>query len=121
MFFNCTGLTTAPALPATTLAEYCYYYMFRGCTGLTTAPVLPATTLVKNCYGNMFYGCTNLNSVTMLATDISASGCLSNWLKNVSSTGTFIKDASQTSLKTGANGIPSGWTVVDYVAPEQED
>ena len=121
MFFNCTGLTSAPELPATTLAEYCYYYMFRGCTGLTTAPALPATTLVKNCYGNMFYGCTNLNSVTMLATDISASGCLSNWLKNVSSTGTFIKDASQTSLKTGANGIPSGWTVVDYTAPEQED
>ena len=121
MFFNCTGLTSAPELPATTLAEYCYYYMFRGCTGLTTAPALPATTLVKNCYGNMFYGCTNLNSVTMLATDISASGCLSNWMKNVSATGTFTKAESMTSLPTGANGIPSGWTVVDYTAPEQED
>lgn len=121
MFYNCTGLTVAPELPATTLAEYCYYYMFRGCTGLTTAPVLSAATLVKNCYGNMFYGCSNLNSVTMLATDISASGCLSNWLKNVSATGTFTKDASMTSLPVGAGGIPTGWTVVDYVAPEQGD
>ena len=121
MFYNCTGLNAAPALPATTLAEYCYYYMFRGCTGLTSAPELPAATLVKYCYGNMFYGCTNLNSVTMLATDISASGCLTGWLKNVSATGTFIKDASMTSLPTGANGIPTGWTVVDYVAPEQAD
>ena len=33
MFSGCTGLTTAPALPATTLSEYCYYYMFNGCTG----------------------------------------------------------------------------------------
>ena len=121
MFYNCTGLNAAPELPATTLAEYCYYYMFRGCTGLTTAPVLPASTLVKNCYGNMFYGCTKLNSVTMLATDISASGCLSNWLKNVSSTGTFTKAAGMASLPAGASGIPTGWTIVDYVASEQEN
>ena len=45
MLFNgCTSLTTAPALPATTLAEYCYFSMFGGCTSLTTAPALPATT-----------------------------------------------------------------------------
>jgi hypothetical protein len=31
MFYDCTSLTTAPALPATTLAEYCYYSMFFNC------------------------------------------------------------------------------------------
>ena len=41
MFSGCTNLTTAPALPATTIAEYCYSGMFDGCTSLTTAPTLP--------------------------------------------------------------------------------
>ncbi|NLL64017.1 MAG: hypothetical protein GX241_07315, partial [Ruminococcaceae bacterium] len=29
-----TALVSAPALPATTLADYCYYEMFKGCTAL---------------------------------------------------------------------------------------
>ncbi len=32
MFYGCTSLTTAPSLPATKLAERCYYGMFYGCT-----------------------------------------------------------------------------------------
>ena len=113
MFSGCTSLTTAPALPATTLANYCYLSMFAGCTSLTTAPALPATTLVTQCYSHMFSGCTNLNSVTCLATNISASSCTHNWLYNVSVTGTFTKAASMNDWTTGASGIPSGWTVVN--------
>ena len=60
MFMNCTSLTTAPSLPATTLANRCYRQMFDGCTSLTTAPELPATTLTEECYRYMFNGCTNL-------------------------------------------------------------
>ena len=60
MFYNCTSLTTAPALPATTLITYCYDSMFRDCTSLTTAPALPATTLAYSCYAYMFNGCTSL-------------------------------------------------------------
>ena len=60
MFYGCTGLMTAPALPATTLANNCYKSMFYGCTGLTTAPALPATTLASSCYSYMFYGCTKI-------------------------------------------------------------
>ena len=60
MFYGCTGLTQAPALPATTLVTYCYSGMFYGCTGLTQAPALPATTLVTYCYSNMFQNCTSL-------------------------------------------------------------
>ena len=48
MFQGCTSLTTAPVLPATTLANSCYYYMFNGCTSLTQSPELPDTTLASN-------------------------------------------------------------------------
>lgn len=113
MFYN-TAITEAPELPATTLKTYCYYRMFRGCTGLTKSPVLPAKTLTGSCYYQMFWQCSNLNHVTMLATDISASDCLYNWLSSVAATGTLVKDASMTTLPSGASGIPSGWTTEDY-------
>ena len=62
MFYGCKSLTTAPELPATTLASMCYQQMFGGCTSLTQAPALPATTLANNCYGYMFDGCTSLTT-----------------------------------------------------------
>ena len=111
MFDNNTYITTAPELPATTLAASCYQHMFRGCTNLTTAPDLPATTLVSGCYDGMFWKCTSLNSIKCLATDISAGGTQS-WVYNVASTGTFVKAAGVT-WPTGQSGIPSGWTVQD--------
>lgn len=137
MFSSCTNLTAAPVLPATTLTEGCYYQMFSetaiqtapvlpatiavdscyrgmfsGCTSLTTAPELPAANVtLYNCYSQMFNGCTSLNSVTVGATDWN-SGSTTYWLKNVSATGTFTKPAS-TTIPTGIDGIPSGWTVVN--------
>ena len=54
MFDNCPYLTQAPVLPATTLADFCYYEMFNACTSLTQAPELPASTLVDSCYSYMF-------------------------------------------------------------------
>ena len=67
MFNRCTNLTSAPALPATTLARGCYSTMFWFCTNLESAPVLSAETLAQNCYNSMFYGCGKLTTVTMLA------------------------------------------------------
>ena len=87
--------------------------MFQYCNSLTTAPELPATTLAKSCYSSMFECCNALNYIKMLATDISATDCLSSWVYSVSKTGTFIKNAAMTSLPTGESGIPSGWTVQD--------
>lgn len=113
MFRGCTSLTTAPALPATTLNNYCYGSMFSRCTELTEAPELPATALSESCYGEMFRDCTNLNYVKCLATDISARNCTNTWLKGVSSSGTFVKDANMTGWTTGTSGIPENWTVVD--------
>ena len=80
MFSGCSELTTAPTLPAETLASFCYQGMFSGCSALTTAPELPAETLADGCYMEMFSYCSSLSSVTMLATDVSAEMCLENWL-----------------------------------------
>lgn len=75
MFQQCTGLTTAPELPATTLASECYGYMFKGCTSLTTAPELPATTLANWCYYNMFQSCSGLTTAPELPATTLASHC----------------------------------------------
>ena len=77
LFYGCTGLTTAPELPATTLASACYSSMFSGCTGLTSAPELPATTLAQSCYSDMFSGCTGLTSAPVLPATTLESGCYS--------------------------------------------
>ena len=119
MFECCTGLTMAPDLPATTVANYCYWGMFRGCTGLTKAPDLPATKLEQGCYAYMFKDCTNLNSVKCLATSLYTStnnwsdSSTKKWLEGVASNGTFTKAASMGDWTRNADGIPSGWTVVD--------
>ena len=71
LFQGCSVLTSAPELPATTLADNCYNAMFSGCTSLTSAPKLPATTLALGCYSSMFSGCTSLTSApTLSATEL---------------------------------------------------
>jgi len=76
MFYGCTSLETAPELPAETLKVSCYSHMFFGCTSLKTAPELPATTLASSCYKNMFYGCTSLETAPeLLATTLAESCC----------------------------------------------
>ena len=76
MFSGCTSLVTAPTLPAETLKTGCYQGMFNGCTSLTTVPsVLPATKLADYCYYQMFYGCTSLTSAPVLPATTLASGC----------------------------------------------
>ena len=71
MFKGCTNLETAPALPATYLVGYCYFYMFADCKNLNTAPELPATHLALFCYYGMFQGCSSLQKAPDLsATDL---------------------------------------------------
>ena len=86
--------------------------MFYGCTSLASAPALPATVLASICYREMFYGCANLASVQCSFTTWGTQ--TSNWMYGVGSTGTrtFTKP---TALPTeyGTSKIPVGWTVVD--------
>lgn len=137
MFYGCTSLTSAPELPATTLANYCYWYMFNGCTSLTsapellattlsercyegmfarcesltTAPELPATTLAQSCYDSMFNGCTSLNYIKAMFTTTPSTTYTDSWVSGVASSGTFVKNSAATWDVSGANGIPTGWTV----------
>ena len=85
MFNNCTGLTSAPELPATTLANYCYHYMFNGCTSLTSAPQLPATTLAKGCYNVMFADCTSLTTAPTLPATAFTESCYSSMFASCTS------------------------------------
>ena len=92
-----------------------FCFMFDECENISSISnlELPATTLTEDCYNSMFARCKNINYVKCLATDISASGCVADWLKGVSSTGTFVKAASMNDWQTGDSGIPNGWTVIN--------
>ena len=85
MFYGCTSLTAAPELPATTLVNSCYYGMFSGCTSLTAAPELPATTLVNSCYYGMFSGCTSLTAAPELPATTLAEGCYAHMFNGCTS------------------------------------
>jgi len=65
MFYDCSGLITAPNLPSTTLSNGCYYQMF-GNTSIVEAPLLPATTLAQTCYSGMFINCDSLTTLPVL-------------------------------------------------------
>ena len=101
-------------LPATTLTQNCYAFMFKNCQYLTTAPALLATTLVNGCYDDMFYRCTSLNYVRCLTTTDSSqtTDYMHSWLYNVASSGTFVKKAGS-NWQTGATGIPNNWTIIN--------
>lgn len=98
------------------VGDACYSRMFQNCTALTIAPVLPATTLKKTCYFAMFRGCSSLRYIKCLATDISADACTLGWCGDsnyhqFSTSGTFVRNTSMKLWTTGEDGIPSGWTV----------
>jgi len=84
--FQGTSLTTAPVLPAIALAANCYEFMFRNCTSLTTAPELPATTLAVNCYKHMFGSCKNLKVSPKLPATTLASNCYASMFEGTSLT-----------------------------------
>ena len=85
LFLNCSALTSAPELPATTLADNCYFGMFSGCTSFTAAPKLPATTLADNCYSGMFLGCTSLTAAPELKATTLAKYCYSDMFSGCTS------------------------------------
>ena len=86
--------------------------MFSECTGLTAAPELPATALAESCYHYMFYECTGLSEITCLA-ESTVIRATTNWLGEVAETGTFTKAAGADFWEDGASGIPTDWTVIE--------
>ena len=99
LFYFCINLTTAPKLPATTLATNCYNYMFGDCRSLTNAPELPATILADDCYVNMFSNCINLTTAPELPATTLASQCYGNMFQGC----TKLTDAPELPATTLAN------------------
>ena len=113
MFYGCTALTNAPALPATQLANNCYNGMFNGCAALTNAPALPAEQLADACYIGMFYGCTALSSVTMLASSTSNFNYIIKWLQNAGTSAQSrtlkLKNSDAYNAITTFSQLPDNW------------
>jgi hypothetical protein len=101
-------------LPATTLTQYCYAYMFYKCDYLEEAPDLPALTGKKYCYQKMFQNCYSLNSIKCLVKNTQANGrsITEDWVPTGTSSGTIITNKACTNWPKGSSGIPSGWTQI---------
>lgn len=114
MFQNCTSLTTMPQLKASNLSMsgkyYCFQNMFDGCTSLTSA-ALPATTVGNGCYRYIFHNCSNLNEIT-LGYFGNFDSAFDHWVDGVAASGTLYYNGTDTT--TGTSAIPTGWTVISY-------
>ena len=141
MFKDCTALSAAPVLPATTLSPYCYNMMFGGCVSLTEIPELTATELAESCYESMFRGCTGLTKVTIPKIPV-VSRCynrmflncanlsdvtvkvekydtglypFTEWLEGAASQGTIHIRAGLDKTQKKCLYYPDGWTVLEDV------
>lgn len=111
LFSACKIVDASNLILPDTAPANCYYQMFYNCTTLTTAPTLPATTLNSGCYTGMFNGCRSLNYIKALFTTTPSTTYTNNWVNGVAATGTFIKNANATWNVTGTNGVPAGWSI----------
>lgn len=98
----------------TNKARFCW--LFKNCSVLTSAPELPATTLAQLCYYSMFYGCKKLSTVTMLAPSgqITSSYAFTNWLygagTGASSRTLIVKDEdAYKALENNTDYLPDMW------------
>lgn len=110
MFKGCSSITISPSINAIKVDHMSCQGMFTNCINLINAPELKSRVLARSCYYEMFLGCSNLQYIKCDAIDISEEMCLKNWVKSVSSSGTFVR-INGSNYTTGDNGIPNGWTV----------
>ena len=97
-------------------STYTFTGLFSGCTSLTTAPELPATTLASYCYRQMFSGCTSLQMLLVRFSAFTPTNATTNWTSSVAASGTFTCPAALGTNETitrGTSNCPSGWTVVN--------
>ena len=141
-FWTCPSLTTAPELPATTLADLSYKAMFEGCsaltkspsvisassmgisacstmfsgcTSLTTAPELPATTLASNCYNSMFKGCTSLTTAPELPATTLTSNCYGSMFRDCTGLTTVPELPATTLVNYCYNSMFQGCSNLNYI------
>ena len=104
-------------------ARFCW--LFKNCSVLTSAPELPATTLAQICYYSMFSGCKKLSTVTMLAPSgqITSSYAFTNWLygagTGASSRTLIVKDEDAYKALVDKGYLPDNWKKGDTGATVQ--
>lgn len=118
-FMSCfreTAIKKLPQLPATTLANTCYGYMFAGCKGLTKQNgwYLPCESFnisqTKGCYNFMFADCTNLVEMYTKQSNISSDYNL-KWLNNINTQGILFMNRNSTQTTFEWTVKPSNWSV----------
>jgi hypothetical protein len=114
-FEDCTSLVTAPTFESvTTVGDSGFSNCFIKCTSLVTAPRFEnVTTVGNNGFYIIFYNCTSLQVVYTPNVTTWNTSNFKNWLFNVPPSGVIYKPANLT-IPTGTNGVPEGWTIVDY-------
>ena len=112
---NCLVSIENLLLPATKLNRRSYFQMFTHNELITKAPFLPNFTVLPDsaggakCLASMFSGCSSLKYLKTEYTGNFGSRDFENWLYNVSSTGDFYYNGSETNR--GASYIPTNWTI----------
>lgn len=121
MFENCVKLVEGPDILATTVSGttalnrmFCMSRNSKVTAAMTKSPILRITnpSEYSNTYQQLFCGNGNITEVTILAEGTNLS--FANWLAYNGGSG-VIKKLSTTTLVSGGNGLPSGWTIEDYV------
>ena len=120
MFEGCVNLVEGPEIMAITASGntalnrmFCMSRSSKVTCAMTKSPIIRITnpSSYNNVFQQLFAGNGNINEVIILAQGTNLS--FANWLANTSSGG-VIKKPSATTLTSGGNGVPSGWTTVDY-------
>lgn len=120
MFEGCVKLVEGPEISATTVSGntainrmFCMNRNSKVTAAMTKSPIIRITNPqdYTNVYQQLFCGNGNLTEVTILAQGTNLS--FTNWLSYTSSGG-VIKKLSATTLTSGNNGVPSGWTTTTY-------
>lgn len=114
MYSDCLRLSVAPRINANILASKCFSYMFSGCYELVIAPEINAPTLVSSCCEYMFSETPKLKKITIRSVNGINTTNLEKWLIDGNSSGQIIIDASTTNdwEYNSNSGIPTGWVAI---------
>lgn len=110
MFMGSQSLQTPPQMLATEFGWGVCWSMFMGCFNLKDAPQIFATNFDDTSFANMFNGCSSLSGIKVHFTTWPQ---YEVWVDGVAANGTFYKPAALPE-EYGANRIPNGWTVIDF-------
>ena len=118
LFVYCAAIVKGCQLPATTIGARAYVSFYRSCSNLEIGSDLPATDLTsaEYCYNGMYAYCSKLRylKAMILKPDPNndyRGAQTGNWLKDVASSGVFVKNSKAYWKVSGYHGVPNGWTI----------